>query len=490
MKTIHILLFLLVVAFGIQAQDSTPLSESKFESLRKDIEAQSYDSKRLEKAKEVSDAHYLYVKQIDAIIKVLSLSGNKLEYAKYAYSSTLDAENYDQLMSNFRRDSEKEELKTYVSKREPPVISKKEPAKTTDADNKTNSTTSSTVSTTKTTTTTTIKKSSGPVPMTDADFAKAKRDVDGESYESKKLQRAKQVSDANYLLCSQIVELMSVLSFESSRLEYSQYAYAKTYDQANYEVVKEGLKHSKSKDELAAFLKKQTVNDYTVKEEVVVENTSDNSTNNTAAAGISNDDFAQIKAAVSSQSSDTKKLEEATKFASRASFSAAQVKEIVELFIFEENRLEFAKAAYPKTLDKGSYEVVKASLEKESREALDAYIKTAPKAEQTTDATATVSTKPSELSADDFAALLKKIKGQSLESHKLDKAKIVVDRAKVNTTQIKQIVELMDKEETRLEFAKYAYPRTLDKDNYEVVRKTLYKSTSRYSLDRFIKDNK
>jgi len=51
-------------------------------------------------------------------------------------------------------------------------------------------------------------------------------------------------------------------------------------------------------------------------------------------------------------------------------------------------------------------------------------------------------------------------------------------------------MDLFDKEESRLEFAKYAYPRTLDKDNYNVVRETLYKSTNKYTLDRFIKDHK
>jgi len=491
MKTISTLFLMLVIAFNLQAQDATPLSESQFETLRNEVEVQSYDSKRLAKAKELSDAHYLYVNQIKAILQTLSLSGNKMEYAKYAYTTVLDAENYENLHSLFRRDSEIDELKAYVSKRKPPVVPKKDVKKDTEkevvSDNEnTTSNTSSTTTSSTTTTTKIVKKSSGPTPMTDQEFAKAKREVEGEPYESKKLRRAKQVSDANYMICAQVVELMGVLSFESSRMEYAEYAYAKTYNQADYEVVKEGLSHSKDKEALGAFIKKQTVADYSVVEEVVEENTtSENTGGGATVAGMSDDDFGHVKAEVLKQSSDSKKLEKAKQFTSRAYLSSAQIKEIVDLFLFEENRLEFAKYAYSKASDKDNYGLVKEALEKESHAKLDEHLKTAPKTDDVK-----VTTEPSELSSEDFAALLKKIKAQSLESHKLDKAKIVVDRAQVNTSQIKQIMDLFDKEESRLEFAKYAYPRTLDKDNYNVVRETLYKSTNKYTLDRFIKDHK
>jgi hypothetical protein len=488
MKTVSTLFLMLVIAFNLQAQDATPLSESKFETLRDEVAVQSYDSKRLSKAKELSDAHYLYVNQIKAIIETLSLSGSKMEYAKYAYTTVLDAENYDKLYALFRRDSEVEELKAYVSKRKPPVIAKKEVEKEVVKDNtSTNSTVSNTNSTTSsvTTTKTTVKKSSGPIPMTDQEFAIAKREVEGEPYESKKLRRAKQVSDANYMLCNQVVELMGVLSFESSRMEYAEYAYAKTYNQGDYEVVKEGLSHSKDKEALGAFLKKQTVADYSVIE-VVEENTATNNTDGgSTVGGMSDDDFTHVKTEVLKQSSDSKKLEKAKQFISRTYLSSVQVKEVVDLFLFEENRLDFAKFAFSKVSDKDNYGLVKEALEKDSHVKLEEYINAAPKGDEVT-----VTTEPSELSSEDFAALLKKIKAQSLESHKLDKARIVVDRAHVNTSQIKQIMDLFDKEESRLEFAKYAYPRTLDKENYKVVRETLYKSTNKYTLDRYIKDHK
>ncbi len=477
MKFLNTLIFFFLISIALQAQDQNPLSESDFEKLKNEVAEQSYDSKRLRKAKELSDLHFLYAKQINAVIAALSLETNRLEYAKYAYSSVFDAENYDIIYSNFSMSSSKSDLKEYLSKREAPktsaVVVEKKVVK-----NATNTTSNTTV-----TTTTTVNKTSGPSPMNDQDFAAAKRAVGGESFESKKLSRAKQVSDANYMLCAQIVELMSVLSFESSKLEYAHYAYEKTFDQANYEIVKEGLTHSKSKEELSGFINKQPVTDYSVKEEEsTTTNDAENEKISDNSIGMSDEDFAYTKNLIASQSSDSKKLEKAKQITGRSNMSVAQVKAIVELFLFEDSRLDYAQFAWSKTVDKQKYDQIKEALEKNSHKVLDEYIKKAPK-----DAVNEPVALISELSPDDFAELLKKIKGSALESHKLDKAKTIVDRSKVNTEQIKKIIELFTLEETRLTYAKYAYPKTLDKENYKTVREALFKTTSKYNLDRFIK---
>ena len=433
MKQLNLLILLLMFVLNAQAQDPNPLSEADFEKMRKEVEEQSFDSKRLIKAKELSDAHYLYVSQIKAILEALSLEGNRLEYAKYAYSTTLDAENYKTLVDNFRMSANKEDLTNFLSKREPPVVPKAAPK--TEEKVAINETATKTSSSTTTTTSSKTTVTTGPTPMTDQDFAAAKGKVEKESFESSKVRRVKQISDANYLLSSQVKELLEVLSFESSRLEYSKYAYPKTYDQANYEIVKEGLKHSKSRDELGAFLKKQTVTDYTPKEVVVEESTKTSTTTSegtptkTVAQGISETDFAQAKNQIAGQSSDSKKLEKAKSIAGRTGLTTAQAKSITDLFLFEENRLEFVKHAYANIVDKENFAQIKEALEKESHKTLDDFVKNAAAGGGETPK---VAEGPSELSAEDFEALVKKIKGSALESHKLEKAKTIVDRSKVS----------------------------------------------------------
>jgi hypothetical protein len=495
MKTIITFLFLILPFCGLFAQNASPLSEAEFEVHRVQIEGQSFDSKRLIKAKELSDAQYLHVGQIEAIIKGFSLESNKLEYAKYAYSTTLDAEKYTDLISLFRLSTSKEDLKNFLDKREIPVVPKvaeKEVVteKEVTIEKEVVVQTEEVVERGSTT----VKVTKGPSPMDDQAFTAAKRAVSEESFESAKLRRVKQISDANYLLSSQIKELLDLLNFESSKLEYAQHAYDKTYDQANYDIVKEGLKHSKSKETMTAFLKNKPVKEYEVEEEVIEKvisptNTTSSTTStvvrtSSTTAAMSNEDFGIAKNKISSQTSDAKKLEEAKAITDKTSLSTKQVKVIVEIFLFEDNRMKYAKHAYPKTTDKDNYVVVKEALEKGNHKLLEDYIKNIDKVA----AENTVATGPSELSSEDFEALKQKLKGLALESHRLERAKTIVDRSKVSAMQVKQINELFELEETRLDFAQYAYTKTLNPEDYEMVRDSLEKSTSKYTLDRFIKE--
>lgn len=477
MKKIITFLFLIVPFLGLFAQNSTPLSEAEFEVHRAQITGQSFDSKRLIKAKELSDAQYLQVGQIEAIIKGFSLESNKLEYAQYAYSTTLDAEKYPDLMPLFRLSTSKESLKNFLAKREIPVVPKtveKEVVEETE-------------NVVKTESTTTVKVTTGQSPMDDQAFVAAKRSVSEESFESSKLRRAKQISDANYLLSSQVKELAELLSFESSKLDYVQYAYERTYDQANYDVAKQGLKHSKSKETLTAFLKNKPVKEYKVEEEVIQKEISPSTTtvsSSPTTTAMSNGDFINAKNKITSQTSDTKKLEEAQAITDKNNLSTEQVKAIVKIFLFEDNRMKYAKYAYPKTTDPANYVIVKDALEKENHKLLEDYIKNIDK----NAADKTEATGPSELSSADFEALKQKLKGLALESHRLERAKTIVDRSKVSAMQVKQINGLFELEETRLDFAQYAYTKTLNPEAYEIVRESLNKSTSKYTLDRFIKE--
>ncbi|CAA6809966.1 MAG: Unknown protein [uncultured Aureispira sp.] len=492
MKTIITFLFLILPFFGLFAQNSSPLSEAEFEVHRTQIVGESYDSKRLIKAKELSDAQYLKVAQIEAIIKGFSLESNKLDYAKYAYSTTLDAENYPNLMGLFRLNPSKEALKSFLAKSEVPVVPKvaeKEALDSTEDALETEAVLEGEEETAVETesTRTSVNATTGPSPMDEQSFAAAKKSANEEPFESAKLRRVKQISAANYLLSSQVNELLELLSFESSKLDYAKYAYERTYDQANYAIVKEGLKHSKSKETLSNFLKDKPVQEYEVEKEIIKTSITANqpTTETTSTAKVmSFGDFVNAKNKIMSQTSDAKKLEEAKAVTDENKVSAEQVKAIVEIFLFEENRMEYAKYAYLKTTDPANYTIVKEVLEEGNHKLLEDYIKNVNKKA----AENTLATGPSELSSEDFEALKQKLKGLALESHRLERAKTIVDRSKVSAMQVKQINALFELEETRLDFAQYAYTKTLNPEAYEIVRESLSESTSKYTLDRFIKE--
>lgn len=488
MKYINFLILFLGLATFAVAQNPNPLPELEFETLRKEIESQSFDSKRLDKAKALSDSRYLYVSQIKAIMGTLSLESNRLDYAKYAYSTTLDAENYKDLTSIFRMQTNKDELTSFISKRDLPTVPKVE-KKAAVVAVEGESTASSEPMTKEEVSA--VPQEAILTPMDDKAFSAAKLQASEESYESAKLRRVKQISDANFLMTSQVKELLTVLSFESNRLDFARYAYPRTFDQANYADVKDGLKYTKSKDELAAFIKKQPVKDYAAMQKTAVETeraAKEKKVVAPAQSTLSEDDFKHLKNQVAGQTSDTKKLDKAKAVIKRIDVTTAQVTELTKLFLFGETRLEFAKSAYKKVVDKENYSRIKALLDKDNHKDLDDYIKQVEAGEIVEEPTVPMGA--SELSKDDFELLKKNIKGAALESTKLSKAKTVVDRSKVSAGQVQQINKLFSLEETRLEFAQYAYSKTLDKENYSIVRETLDKNANRYKLDRYIKEQK
>ena len=66
-------------------------------------------------------------------------------------------------------------------------------------------------------------------------------------------------------------------------------------------------------------------------------------------------EFAQVKAAIDKEWLETNKLKSASFIIEQNYFSTQQVKELMQLFHFEQNRLELAKKAYRRTVDKHSY---------------------------------------------------------------------------------------------------------------------------------------
>lgn len=88
-----------------------------------------------------------------------------------------------------------------------------------------------------------------------------------------------------------------------------------------------------------------------------------------------NSDFSKAKGSISSKSFEDSKLSIAKQITRGNCLSSNQVKEIMELFSFEETRLDFAKYAYDYTFDKGNYFQVNDAFQFEMTiEELDEYL--------------------------------------------------------------------------------------------------------------------
>lgn len=86
--------------------------------------------------------------------------------------------------------------------------------------------------------------------------------------------------------------------------------------------------------------------------------------------------FDQLKQTLRNESFDNTRLSIAKQAAASQYFKAVQVKELMELFSFEKNRLELAKFCYSRTIDKGNYFIVNDAFSfSNSKEELSRYMR-------------------------------------------------------------------------------------------------------------------
>lgn len=94
------------------------------------------------------------------------------------------------------------------------------------------------------------------------------------------------------------------------------------------------------------------------------------------------------------------------------------------------------------------------------------------------------------MSERDFETSIKTIKSKSSEQQKLDLAKQVLKTNCMKSMQIKEILGLFDFEETKLDFAKFAYKSCTDPENYSSLEESFTFQASMNELNEFIKKSK
>lgn len=103
-----------------------------------------------------------------------------------------------------------------------------------------------------------VKGYNGPVgchtPMDVADFEMLKQTISAKDFESTRLSIAKQVVQENCLLAGQVNEVLSLFSFENTKLEFAKFAYAHTYDIGNYFKVNDAFEFESSIEELNKYI--------------------------------------------------------------------------------------------------------------------------------------------------------------------------------------------------------------------------------------------
>jgi hypothetical protein len=90
--------------------------------------------------------------------------------------------------------------------------------------------------------------------MSAESFTALKNSINAQSFDSSKLNVAKQGIGSNNLTAAQVKELVALFGYDSSKLEIAKFAYGRTVDRNNYYQVSDAFTYSSSVDELTRYI--------------------------------------------------------------------------------------------------------------------------------------------------------------------------------------------------------------------------------------------
>jgi Domain of unknown function (DUF4476) len=92
------------------------------------------------------------------------------------------------------------------------------------------------------------------------------------------------------------------------------------------------------------------------------------------------------------------------------------------------------------------------------------------------------------MSQREFNDVKEQLRKEWFENNRLTSAKFIVDKNNFTTQQVKELMLLFTFENNKLELAKYAYRKTIDRQNYYQLNDVLTFSSSKDELARFIRE--
>ena len=90
-------------------------------------------------------------------------------------------------------------------------------------------------------------------PMSNSDFESAKESISSKGFDESKLTIAKQIIGSNCMLCSQIKDIMGLMSFEQTKLDLAKFAWNHNLDKGNYYKLNDAFNFEASINELNQY---------------------------------------------------------------------------------------------------------------------------------------------------------------------------------------------------------------------------------------------
>jgi hypothetical protein len=94
------------------------------------------------------------------------------------------------------------------------------------------------------------------------------------------------------------------------------------------------------------------------------------------------------------------------------------------------------------------------------------------------------------MSTKEFESVKESLRREWFENNRIVSVKTIADKSNFTTRQVKELMLLFTFEDNRLEVAKYAYRKTVDKQNYYDLSDALTFTSSKNELARFIRESR
>lgn len=227
MRTLRILICGLVCFTGLKlvAGEQREIERRKFDQQVEDVEATPSGSERLRRAKESVSRNWYSSAQIKIMAARLPDDDARLDFATFAFSRTIDPENFYEVYDAFSSFSKVFRLHDRIQR--PPAA-----------------------------------PFGCPVvePLSSKDFAPIREAIKRESFDNGRLQLARQIfaTSRRNFLSAQIRDLAQAFDFEPARLEFAKLAFDHTLDPEKYFIVGEAFSFQNSKDSLSKYVEERS----------------------------------------------------------------------------------------------------------------------------------------------------------------------------------------------------------------------------------------
>jgi hypothetical protein len=497
-----------------QAQNlPVPLSNQQFANALEQIDRETFERDRFRVAENLLNRHYLLAEQVRQLLTRFNFKTQQEQLAQMAYAKVYDQSNFYQVYSAFNFDDSRNKIRAWVGE---------QPRNE-------------------------LERSFRPMPMSEANFNTAYQTLQQADFDSEVLGLAKEIVADNYLYAVQVRDLIQLLDFKTSEDDLAKFAYSKTYDQQNYYLVLDALTFTSSKRSLSNWLKGQPVMDYSnygydnnsntrtwtspyddgdnintaIRYSGTDRGQRDQFDNNpprydetpVAPVVVSDADFTNIRNQLNQIPADKDRLIRVKQISDQSNWTTEQVRDLMDMMVFENMRLDFAMYAYQRTTDAQNYYLVQDALsDADNRQRLADYVQSVggslrnpssvtnnnpnltynPTNRPQASGTQTLPTSKTAvqvLSPSDFQTSKSAIEGYSSDSDRLKAAKSIVDEQFLLTDQVGELIQLFVFDDVRLEFAKYAYPKTQDQANYEQLVALMQNASTQESLMLYLNEN-